>query len=324
MRTPALAAIVAFLAFDAALVAWFVMSPGSSGQRQPERVAETPVPPAPAPDASAGPESAFRRLGPPGPGQWRAVHPDDIAMSFEDYVESGPVRADAERTTLAFLPVGGFGAEERAALDAAAEFTSIWFGMPIRVLPGEPLTDDEDQFRVRDDMTGRAGRQYRTGWFLNTLLPDRRPEDGVVLLGVTMADIYPGASWNYVFGEADLRRRVGVYSLARYFPEFWGLARTPESLRLALLRTLKVVVHETGHTFGLEHCVEWECAMNGSNSLAETDGQPLHLCPASLRKLAWNRGLDVRERHRRLAEFLDARGLVDEAKWYRATAAAAR
>jgi archaemetzincin len=324
MRRPVLAAIVAFLAFDAALVAWFVRSPRSAEQPQPERVAETAVPPARAPAVSAESGSAFRRLGPPGPGDWRAAHPDDIAMSFEDYVESGPVRADAVRTTLAFLPVGDFGADERAALEAAAEFSSIWFGLPMRVLPGEPLTEDEDQFRVRDDIEGRAGRQYRTRWFLNTLLPDRRPEDGVVLLGVTMADIYPGASWNYVFGEADLRRRVGVYSLARYFPEFWGLARTPESLRLALLRTLKVVVHETGHTFGLEHCVEWECAMNGSNSLPETDGQPLHLCPTCLRKLAWNRGFDERERHRRLAEFLDARGLADEAKWYRATYAAAR
>src|SRR5262245_64101087 len=97
MRTPALAAIVAFLAFDAALVTWFVMSPRPAEQQQPERVAETPVPPAPAPAASGEPDSAFRRLGPPGPGQWRDAHPDDIAMSFEDYVESGPVRSEERR-----------------------------------------------------------------------------------------------------------------------------------------------------------------------------------------------------------------------------------
>ncbi len=149
------------------------------------------------------------------------------------------------------------------------------------------------------------------------LLPDLRPKDAVVVLGVTMGDLYPSRSWNYVFGEADLRRRVGVYSLARYFPEFWGEARDEAALRLALLRTLKVVVHETGHMFGLEHCVTWQCAMNGSNSLAETDTQPLRLCPDCLRKLAWNRGFDVAARHDKIAKFLETHGLADEAAWYR-------
>lgn len=325
VRSPIRNAIVVLVAILATLAAWHLGSSRATGPRAP--VTSTlsagglmdPAVPLAEEDTNA-----FSRLAAPRPGEWRAAHPDDIAMSFDDYVASGPVQADAERGTIAFLPVGEFGAVEQATLDAAAEFTGLWFDLPVRVLPAEALTDDEDQFRVRDSASGRSQRQYRTRWFLNVLLPDRRPDDGVVLLGVTMADIYPGASWNYVFGEADLRRRVGVYSLARYFAEFWGAARTPETDRLALLRTLKVVVHETGHTVGLEHCVEWACAMNGSNSLAETDLQPLSLCPTCLRKLAWNRGFDVRERYRRLAAFLDAHGLTEDAAWNRARFAARR
>jgi archaemetzincin len=279
-----------------------------------------PTEPAPQFDASA-----FEKLGPPQPGDWRARFPDDAASSYEDYVASGPVRADGERRVIAFLPVGDFASAERAALDAAAQFTGIWFDLPVRVLPPEPLTDDEDQFRMRPPGVGtKVKRQYRTRWFLNVLLPDRLADDAVVLLGVTMADIYPGPDWNYVFGQADLRRRVGVYSLARYFPAFWGQLRNDESLRRALLRTLKVVVHEAGHTFGLEHCVEFRCTMNGSNSLEETDAQPLCLCPTCLRKLAWNRGFDVDARYRRLAEFLDAHGFPAEAAWHRARAADSR
>lgn len=259
----------------------------------------------------------FPRLGPPRPGEWRAAYPGDVASDFDAYVASDPVRAEAGRDVVAFLPVGEFGPMERAALDAAAAFTGIWFALPTRVLEPAALTDDAAQSRPRTTPAGAPSRQVRTSWFLNTLLPDRRPKDAVVLLGVTMSDLYPNAQWNYVFGEAALRRRVGVYSLARYFPEFWGVPRDEPALRLALLRTLKVVVHETGHTFGLEHCVVHACTMNGSNSLAETDGQPLHLCPECLRKLAWNREFDVRARYERLAAVLDALGLADEAAWNR-------
>lgn len=303
----------------------------------------TPPAPAPAPEAApevrtAAPEpvaaptpelaldaSAYPKLGPPRPGDWRAAHPDDVANDFDEYVASDPVRADDERRVLAFLPVGEFDATQRGAVDAAAEFAGLWFDLPVRVLPAAALTDEPEQFRVRPAAAGPAGaRQYRTSWFLNALLPDRVPDDAVVLLGVTMADLYPNARWNYVFGEAHLRRRVGVWSLARYFPEFWDEPRDEASLRLALLRTLKVVVHETGHTFGLEHCTLHACAMNGSNSLDETDRAPLHLCPECLRKLAWNRGFDVAARFERLAAFLDARGLADEAAWHRARAAEVR
>jgi predicted Zn-dependent protease len=38
------------------------------------------------------------------------------------------------------------------------------------------------------------------------------PEDAFCLLGITMEDLYPNPSWNFVFGEAALRERVGVAS----------------------------------------------------------------------------------------------------------------
>jgi archaemetzincin len=276
-----------------------------------DAAAPTPAPPAAAEREPPTPP----RLGSASPGEWRAAHPEETAMSFDDYVASGPVRAEGERRVLAFLPVGDFDGLRRAAFDAAVEFSGLWFDLPVRTLPAAPLTDDAEQFRERP-----SGRQYRTRWFLNETLPNALPDDAVVLLGVTPADIYPGRDWNFVFGEADLRRRVGVYSLARYFPEFVGKPPSAEADRLALLRTLKVVVHETGHAFGLEHCADFACAMNGSNSMTETDGQPLVLCPTCLNKLAWNRGFDVAARRRRLAAFLDAHGLPAEAAWYRAPA----
>ena len=56
--------------------------------------------------------------------------------------------------------------------------------------------------------------------------------------------------------------------------------------------------------------------MNGSNSLPETDRQPLHLCPNCLRKLQWRLGFDVLGRYGRLETFLRRAGLTDDAEWF--------
>ncbi len=75
------------------------------------------------------------------------------------------------------------------------------------------------------------------------------------------------------------------------------------------------MVHEIGHVFGLPHCIDYLCVMNGSNSLDESDRQPLHLCPGCRRKLEWNRGFDIKARYRRLRAFYDRHGLAREAVW---------
>jgi archaemetzincin len=130
-----------------------------------------------------------------------------------------------------------------------------------------------------------------------------------------MTDLYPDPNWNFVFGEASPRERVGVYSFARYDPRFYGQAPTEDTRKLMLRRSCKVLAHETCHMFGVDHCVWFHCLMNGSNHLAESDARPLHLCPADLHKLQWSVGFDVVERYRRLLDFHRRAGFEDEAKW---------
>ncbi len=76
-----------------------------------------------------------------------------------------------------------------------------------------------------------------------------------------------------------------------------------------------MLAHETSHMFGLAHCTFFNCLMNGSNHLAESDRRPLHLCPVCLRKLQWSVGFDVRERYRALERVARAEGFADEADW---------
>ncbi len=76
-----------------------------------------------------------------------------------------------------------------------------------------------------------------------------------------------------------------------------------------------MLAHETGHMFGLAHCIYFNCLMNGSNHLAESDRRPLHLCPVCLRKLQWSIGFDVVARYGALERVTRADGFTDEADW---------
>ena len=55
------------------------------------------------------------------------------------------------------------------------------------------------------------------------------PSDAYCMLTVTMQDLYPFDSWNYVFGWANYTSRTGVFSFGRYDPAFNGIESTPET-----------------------------------------------------------------------------------------------
>ena len=67
-------------------------------------------------------------------------------------------------------------------------------------------------------------------------------------------------------------------------------------------------MHETGHMFGIRHCIAYECGMNGSNHSDERDRQPLEFCPECQAKLWWTLGLDPLLRSRALEEITRRHG----------------
>jgi len=250
-------------------------------------------------------------MGKPRPGDWLARF-HEPGQTFAQYVRSKPPGVTKRRTTIVLLPLGDFTEKEKRMLGSLHEFTSLYFGVPVRLEKGAALP--KDHLRKRSWL-GRQWTQYQTGHILYKILKPRLPKDAICLLGVTMADLYPDEAWNYVFGQASLRGRVGVYSLVRYFPEFWGEKRTKASELQALRRACKTLAHETGHMFGLRHCIAYQCLMNGSNSLGESDRRPTALCPVCLRKLRWNLGFDVAKRYKKLATFYKKHNLKSEAEF---------
>ena len=252
----------------------------------------------------------FEPIPKPGPHDWLAVHPES-AQTFHEFKASRPNRPTELRRIVYLQPLGEFVADRSPSIETLREFASGFFAMEVKVLPVISL--DASKFTTRHN-PNTGNLQILTSDVLN-FLKARVPADAFCMLAITMEDLYPEPSWNFVFGQASLSERVGVYSFARYDSAFYGDPRAPGYETLLLRRSCKVLAHETGHMFGLTHCTFFNCLMNGSNHLAESDRRPLHLCPVCLRKLQWSIGFDVLERYRALERVTRADGFTDGADW---------
>ncbi|NLI75882.1 MAG: hypothetical protein GX442_05495 [Candidatus Riflebacteria bacterium] len=261
-------------------------------------------------DRRAFSPEGFVPLGKPRPGDWLSVFPEP-GQGFDRYRAARPNRLAAPRTVIALLPLWEFDAGRSPSLPALQAFTAAFFQAGVRLLPAQAPPPGEFHPR-RNPQSGQIQ-------FLTTdLLAFLKPQVGTdvhSLVGVTMQDLYPDPSWNFVFGEATLSDRVGIFSFARYAPGFSGNPGRTGWQDLLLRRSCKVLAHETGHMFGLLHCVFFECVMNGSNHLGESDARPMFLCPVCLRKLQHAAGFDIRARYVALAGFYKQVGFTSEADW---------
>ena len=90
-----------------------------------------------------------------------------------------------------------------------------------RILDAVPVEKVPARQRINP---GTQKRQFLTTEILHWL-PSLKPADSYALIAVTMEDLYPDEKWNFVFGQARLMGGVGVFSFARYDPDFPLLAR---------------------------------------------------------------------------------------------------
>ena len=102
----------------------------------------------------------------------------------------------------------------------------------------------------------------------------RYPGDRTKILGITAVDLFVPIL-TYVFGEAQLDGPVCVVSTYRLDDTVYGLPADPA---LFFERTLKEAVHELGHTYGLVHCKNFDCAMHTSTTAEDIDQKGATLC----------------------------------------------
>lgn len=81
--------------------------------------------------------------------------------------------------------------------------------------------------------------------------------------------------FTYVFGEAQLNGKVSLVSLCRLHEEFYS---GNSDDKLLIERTIKEILHELGHNFGLIHCKNWDCVMHSSLGIEEVDIKGIDYC----------------------------------------------
>ena len=251
-----------------------------------------------------------RKLGKPQPGDWLLYH-EEPGQTFRQYLACEPTLPRGRRNTIYIQPLGDFTATQRKIVGLTADFMGRFFSVPVKLNEDLPLSlIPEPARRVHPDW---GMNQILTGCVLNDVLKPRLPKDAAACLALTAVDLWPGEGWNFVFGQASLSERVGVWSIYRNGDPDAG----DDDFRLCLLRTIKTATHETCHMFSMLHCTAYECTMCGSNNREESDRRPLALCPECMAKVCWAARADPVERFGSLAEFCEAIGLEHEAGFYR-------
>lgn len=236
---------------------------------------------------------------------WLASH-YEAGQTFDEYAASSPNVPNKVRNVIYLQPIAPF--TDEAELEKLRIFTETFFAMSVKT-----------NMPIETKACSRINAGTRAKQLLSTdILAELRalvPNDAYCVLGITSEDLYPEESWNFVFGQAMLSKRVGVYSLARYDQAFAGGKRKPGWKTLYLKRSLQVLAHEAFHMFGVHHCIFYRCLMNGANSLYESDASPLFLCPVCLRKLYHVNKFDPVTRYEKLRSFYSNNCLTAEVEW---------
>lgn len=242
-------------------------------------------------------------LGTPKPGEWLADHPEK-GQTFEEYSKLKPMKPGKYRNKIYILPMGDFTKQESKIVDLTVEYIRLFYG--IETIRMETIKDDlvpKDKRRINEE----GNEQLDASFLLHEIIPDLKPEDALVIMALTSKDLYPKPSWNFVFGLATYSDGIGITSIARYDPNNKDYA-------IGLRRAIKTSDHEIGHMFKMRHCTHAMCVMNGVNSLSEDDRKPNTLCSVCLKKMAWNLGLNNKERFRRLISFYEKHHLSSDAE----------
>ena len=132
---------------------------------------------------------------------------------------------------------------------------------------------------VPENSYDSSREQYRAEEFIDLA---KRAGSGTKNIAITPKDLFYHRR-NYVFGLAYLGGSGSVISTYRLHTSSDGgfSHRSPEDIFSDRVR--KEVVHEVGHTMGLEHCDDKRCVMNFSPTVREVDLKEETFCGACRR-----------------------------------------
>lgn len=250
-------------------------------------------------------------LAEPQPGEWLYEHSEN-GQTFRQYKNSYPVKPTEKRKIICIKPIGKFDKLQTTQIELIREYLEIYFQLKTITLTtvGDNDIPDTDR-RIGYD----KAEQLHAPYILDHILKNNIPDSAIVLMGISEKELYPKPDWNFVFGLAYLKQRVGISSLYRMQD---AKPLTEENFALSLSRILKISSHEIGHMFSIKHCIYAACVMNGANHMQETDHSPMRACSVCQQKLQNSIGYDAEKRLKELINFLEKNKLNKEAQLLKA------
>lgn len=243
------------------------------------------------------------KLAKPVYGDWLFSRKEK-GQTFEQYFNSKHIVPTKEANIIYIRPIGNFNALQKKQIQLTNEYLEIYFQLKTKTL--EPISNDVVPNSARR-MIAEGHEQLLAGYLLNDILKKEKPLNRIALMGLSELDLYPKPEWNYVFGLASYRDKIGVSSIYR----LQDGKLTSENFNLCLSRLLKISSHEIGHMFGLYHCTNADCVMNGTNSMEETDRHSIRLCSVCQRKLNSCIPYDNEKRLTDLEKYFKKNDLID-------------
>ena len=156
------------------------------------------------------------------------------------------------------------GSVPERALEWIEKAAAEWFPMPVRRL---------GELAIPEGAYDRKRGQYLSAEMMK-MLAQQAPADALRILAITDLDLTIPVL-TFVFGQAQMEGRVAIVSLCRLRQEFYGL---PPDEGLLRERSVKEVLHELGHTFGLTHCPDMKCAMSLATHVGLVDAKNGQYC----------------------------------------------
>jgi len=281
----------------------------------------------------------FPPINEPKPGDWLSVTKEYPQTYMKYTAQSNAIKKRFQkRPNILIVPIGTLNPSNSPNMTTLINYISNFYQSEVKVAsPIEIIEVTDNYITVKTDQIDSYKIDCRRNSYfkqlqLNTtalfkiLAKLIRTHPCFCMIGLTMYDLYSGeSSNNFVFGEANCNTYVGIFSFSRYSNRFYNkipdqfmdpsLVLTTEEMTQLLWRACSVSVHEIGHMFGLDHCVYFQCVMNGSNTLQESDSQPHHLCPVCLHKLYYLIGFEPVKRYKELEEFYLNNAFKIEYEW---------
>ena len=262
----------------------------------------------------------YDQVSPPEEGDW-LMERKEFGQTYFEYLNSGMVPVKSERDIIYLTPLSygeNVNIDQGFVTGLLFICEAYFYGMKVKILDKKL---DLNNYSIEIRMNADTNKIQFSSNEILTILGREIPQDAYCLIAFTDQDLFndpynsktkergqsqiDSTSFNFCYGLSNIKKRVGVFSFARYDPLFYvkNLKSDSEKQQEKLMkyffilfkRACKVMVKEITHMFGIKNCIFYSCNLNGFNSMDEFDRRPLELCPVCLRKLYANLGMKSKQ-----------------------------